>query len=164
MTLVKTAKLVIAGNDEEGHTQQLKDLVNKYGLHDKVEFKGPRYGNERYSLLLGADMFVLPSLSENFGNTVLESMALGCPVIVTSDVGLASKVEQTNSGIVVNGKPEGIAEGINRLLDDRTTAIRMGDNGSRAARKEFSWKLIASQMVEKYKDIIASIMNNDRSK
>ncbi len=161
MTLVTRGKLVIAGNDEEGYTSKLKRLVRQYGLNDKIEFKGPRYGTDRYSLFLGADIFVLPSLSENFGNTVLEAMALGCPVIVTSQVGLSSKVEQSKAGIVVNGEPESIADGINRLADDQTTAKQMGENGSRTARNEFSWKLIADQMFEKYQSVIMSSVNDD---
>jgi glycosyltransferase involved in cell wall biosynthesis len=164
MTLVKRGKLVIAGNDEEGYTSKLKSLVSRYKLNDKIEFGGPRYGDEKYSLLFNADIFVLPSYSENFGNTVLESMALGCPVIVTSEVGLASKVEEAEAGIVVSGEPENIAEGINRLVDDQATANKMGKNGSRTARNEFSWKLIACQMFQQYHSVITSAANNDTYK
>ncbi len=164
MTLVKRGKLVIAGNDEEGYTSKLKSLVNQYRLNEKIEFKGPQYGVHKYALLFGADVFVLPSYSENFGNTVLEAMAFGCPVIVTTEVGLASKVEQTQAGIVINGEPESIADAINRLLNDQATAIKMGENGSRIARNEFSWKLIAGQMSEKYQSVINSSVNNDKWK
>jgi glycosyltransferase involved in cell wall biosynthesis len=164
MTLVKRGKLVIAGNDEENYTQQLKNLVRQYGLNDRVAFKGPRYGEDKYFLLSGADVFVLPSYSENFGNTVLESMALGCPVVVTPQVGLASKVEQTHAGLVVDGQPESIAEGINRLLDDQPTALKMGENGSRAARNEFSWTFVACQVFKKYQSVIRDNKTNDSRK
>ncbi len=159
MALVKKAKLVIAGNDEEGYTEKLKKLIDQFRLNDRIEFTGPRYGLEKYSLFMDADVFVLPSYSENFGNAALESMALGCPVIVTSEVGLASKIEQTKSGIIVSGEPESIAEGINRLLDEQVTANEMGDNGRKTARNEFSWQFIAKQMHQRYQRIVASSGN-----
>lgn len=157
MTLVNQAKLIIAGNDEEDYTSKLRNLISAYNLENRIEFIGPRYGPDKYSSLLDADIFVLPSYSENFGNTVLESMACGCPVIVTSEVGLASKVKQTESGIVVDGEPESIAEAINTLLVDRIKAMKMGKNGSETARREFSWQRIAHEMCAKYQEVIDQV-------
>ncbi|HKS21293.1 MAG TPA: glycosyltransferase, partial [Thermoanaerobaculia bacterium] len=87
------ARLVIAGNDEENYAATLPRAEN-------VEFAGPISGEAKNALLRSAAMLVLPSLSENFGNVVLEAMAQETPVVVTPEVGLAADVEAAGAGVV----------------------------------------------------------------
>src|SRR5205823_1441089 len=74
------ARLVIAGNDEENYAATLPRAEN-------VELAGPVSGEAKNALLRRAAALVLPSLSENFGNVVLEAMAQATPVVVTPEVG-----------------------------------------------------------------------------
>jgi glycosyltransferase involved in cell wall biosynthesis len=75
MALVPDARLVIAGNDEEGYLPRLEQLARQHGVAGRTEFTGPVYGQAKWDLMTSADVFALPSHSENFGNAVLEAMA-----------------------------------------------------------------------------------------
>jgi glycosyltransferase involved in cell wall biosynthesis len=149
---IPAAELVIAGNDEEGYRPALVALAKKSGVAERVQFLGPVNGAEKWDLLRTAKMLVLPSYSENFGNVILEAMSVGCPVVVTPEVGLALTVCNANAGIVVEGTPEKLAAAMNRLLEDPLESLRMGEAGRRTAREQFSWAAIAEQMERVYRE------------
>ena len=75
-------QLVIAGPDEGGHRAALAAQVAKDAI-PRVQFAGPLYGAEKAALVSRTDLFVLPTLSENFGIAVAELLAAGVPAIVT---------------------------------------------------------------------------------
>lgn len=86
-------RLVIAGPDD-GVLGVLETLIEKHGLEDKVIFTGPLYDNKKFEAYLDADVYILPSRYEIFGNTVLEACACGTPVIVTDRCGISDFVEE----------------------------------------------------------------------
>ena len=94
MEQVTNADLLIAGNDEENYRPELEALARRCGVADRVRFLGPVHGERKWELLSSAQILALPSYSENFGNVVLEAMAVGCAVIVTPEVGMASVVHE----------------------------------------------------------------------
>lgn len=148
------AQLIVAGNDEEGYAPQLLSLVRQHGIGDRVHFIGSLYGAEKWRVIAAADVLVLPSYSENFGIVVLEAMASGVPVIVTPEVGLAATVSATGAGLVVEGHPEKLGAAIATLLADPLQRRRMGEAGRDAARRLFSWDVIAHQMERLYASVI----------
>lgn len=89
-------KLVIVGPDD-GFSDVLKRLINKYGIANDVLFTGPLYGNDKYEAYFDADVYVLPSRYEIFGNTILEASICGTPVIVTDRCGLSDFVNEVGS-------------------------------------------------------------------
>ena len=99
MRLMPEARLIIAGNDEENYRASLPQAEN-------VRFVGTVSGEAKDQLLRGAAALVLPSYSENFGNAVLEAMAVGTPVVVTPEVGLAAEVERSGAGVVTPNDPD----------------------------------------------------------
>ena len=94
-------------------------------------------------------LFVLPSYSQNFGNTVLEAMRRGVPVVVTPEVGAAQIVQESGAGLVVAGEPEPLSSAIRLLIADPSLARSMGDAGRRHAAR-FTWDQIAMQMEDLY--------------
>ncbi len=76
-------QLVIAGPDERGHLQTLREQARSLGLAGRVEFTGMVTGAARIQLLHSADLFVLPSRSEGFPMSILEALACAVPVIAT---------------------------------------------------------------------------------
>ena len=150
MAYVPDCYLLIAGNDEEDLTPRLNSLAVKHGVSERVFFTGPAYGNEKDALLKRAAVVVLPSISENFGNVILEAMARGRPVLVTPEVGLSHLVEETGAGVVVPNKPEVIGSSLARMLASPGELEAMGDRGRRLVENQFSWKSIAARMVDVY--------------
>ena len=142
--------LVIAGNDDEGLRPELDKLVRQRGLSDRVHFVGHVEGTRKWDLFREAKLFVLPSQSENFGVAVLEAMSVGCPVIVTSEVGLSSSVRETGAGLVIQAHPDAIANAINRLMANADMRHQMGEAGRRAAKELFSWDAIAHETENLY--------------
>ncbi len=137
------ARLVIAGPDEEGYGDKLRAIAN-----DRVEFRGPVAGAEKEALLRRAAALVLPSLSENFGNVVLEAMAQATPVVVTPEVGLAPDVEAAGAGVVT--APETLAAALNTLLGDAARREEMGRRGRALVEARFTWDRVAAEMEEHY--------------
>lgn len=147
---IPDAKVVIAGNDEENYTAELQKLATRRGVAGRISFVGPVYGNDKLELLRNASVLILPSYSENFGNVVLEAMIAGCPVVVTAEVGIASTVRETGCGLVVDGNPESLADGIGSLLRNPLLGKEMGARGMSAAAQRFSWDVAAEQMEKVY--------------
>jgi glycosyltransferase involved in cell wall biosynthesis len=154
MPHVAEARLVIAGNDEEGLTPALRDLARRLGVDHRVTFRGPVLGAAKDELLASATMFVLPSHSENFGNVVVEAMAMETPVIVTPAVGLAPDVEAAGAGLVATR--EELPQAIELLLQDRARRTTMGQRGRSLVASRFTWERVAAQMEESYACAIAS--------
>jgi glycosyltransferase involved in cell wall biosynthesis len=147
---VAGVNVVIAGNDEEELTPKLRAQAERNGIADRVEFRGPVAGGEKEVLLRTSTALVLPSLSENFGNVVLEAMAVEMPVIVTPEVGLASDVEAAGAGIVTSNQPAALAAAIRRLLSDADARATMGRRGRELVQSRFTWDRVAAEMEQHY--------------
>ena len=148
--------LVIAGNDDENYRPQLEQTVRSLGLRERVFFVGPASDADKWALYSNAQLFVLPSYSENFGNVVAEAMAMGCPVAVTPEVGIASLVQSADAGVVSSGSPPEFATAVRELLSNPARLREMGANGARAARERLSWDAIAAKTEDLYCQVIGS--------
>jgi glycosyltransferase involved in cell wall biosynthesis len=151
---VPETALVVAGNDEEGYRPHLERVAREHGVFNRVAFVGPVYGNDRAALLHQAAALVLPSCSENFGNSVLEAMAAGRPVVVTPEVGLAATVRRAGAGIVVDGDPARLGPALRDLLADPARMDEMGRRGTEEARQQFQWTDVADEMEAVYREVL----------
>ena len=126
--LTKVGHLAIAGTDEENLSSRLSQHAAQLGIGHRVSFL-PRTleGADKEHLFAMARLFVLPSYSENFGNTVLEAMRRGLPVVVTPEVGAAEIVGQAGGGIIVAGEAHSLGEALSALIADRELARNMGE-------------------------------------
>lgn len=154
MVELDDTRLIIAGNDEVGYTSRLMALSERLGVSQRVDFVGPVAGNEKWRLYRRASVFVLPSYSENLANSVLEAMAMECPVVVTPEVGLAEVVERYGTGVVTAGEPVGLANAIRTVLEDPERALMMGRKGRAIVEERYSWSDIAAAMECAYCQIV----------
>jgi glycosyltransferase involved in cell wall biosynthesis len=154
--LVRDLTLVIAGNDDEDCLPELRELAAREGVLERLRFIGPVGDADKWAVYAAAELFVLPSYSENFGNVVAEAMAMACPVVVTPEVGLAPFVQEVGAGIVSPGEPGILARSINALHDDAPRRRRLGAAGHAAAVERLSWDGVAEQMATAYRSVIAA--------
>lgn len=153
MPHVPRLRLVLAGNDEEAYRRTLEPIAAAHGVSDRITFTGPVAGADKALLLRRAQMLVLPSYSENFGNVVLEAMAAGRPVVVTPEVGVADIVREANAGIVADGAPGSFGAAMARLAADAPLRASLGANGLEAARARFTWDAVAARMEALYASV-----------
>jgi len=160
LALVPRAQLVIAGNDEENYSVFLRKLIERCGVQDRVTFAGAVHGDDKVALLRAATIFVLPSYSENFGIAVLEAMAVGCPVVVTPEVGLADVVRRHQAGLICEGTPLALSKNMSLLIEDSDLCRTMGRAGREAVRSGFLWDPVSRQMEALYSQVTASSNGN----
>ena len=130
--------LVLAGPDQgDGYRQRLESSADRLGLGGQVLFTGPLYDDAKWSAYLDADVFVLPSQNENFGNTAAEAVACGTPVVVTDRCGVAPLVGG-RAGLVVPHDCEALAAALERVLDDASFRIQL-QGGCVQAAGELGW-------------------------
>ena len=129
-----------------GYMAQLKTLRSDLGLEGKVEFAGPQTADRIKAFYRESDLFVYPSLYENFGQPILEAAAFGLPIIST-DVGVARDlVENNDTGFIVSGEPKQIANKIKDLADPKTRFL-MGKAIQKRVEINFGW----NKIMEDYK-------------
>ena len=143
-------RLVIAGNDDSNHLPVIERKINEQGLGERVVIAGPLFGEAKQAAYRNADLFVLPSYSENFGIVVAEALGFGVPVLTTT--GCPWQELQTHKcGWWVEPTPAGIETALNEAL--RTTneeLSSMGRRGRRLVEKNYQWSGIAERMLEFY--------------
>ena len=153
-------KLVIAGNDEEGYRSILNKLIIDLGLNSEekiqIDFTGEVNNAQKKHLYLNSDAMLLPSKSENFGNTVIEALAMGCPVIVTPEVGASKIVRQAQAGMITDGSPRSIASCISKIRNNPVLARQMSVNGINEIRQNYLWGKIACRMKTAYQKVISA--------
>ncbi|HEV2489367.1 MAG TPA: glycosyltransferase [Candidatus Acidoferrales bacterium] len=145
--------LVLAGPEEgNGYGTRLKSLAASAGIARSVLFTGHLYDDAKWAAYRDADVFVLPSQNENFGNSAAEAMACGTPVIVTDRCGIAPLVRQ-DAGLVVQHDPAAVANALELLLKDAGLAARLRARSAETARS-LSWDEPLSQMEALYSEAV----------
>ena len=141
-------ELVIAGPDC-GMLDELKGIVAERKL-PRVSFVGEINGHAKYEFLAGADIYVLPSDTENFGITVAEALASGTPVIASQGTPWEG-LEHEKCGRWVPIGVEPLAEALKEMmaLSDAERAA-MGEQGREWIRRDFAWEGIGAKMKAAY--------------
>lgn len=137
---------------ESGYLFELKKLCADLDIKDKVTFTGAKLPGELKPYYENADIFVYPSLYENFGQPLLESAAEGIPIIATA-VGVAREiVKDGETGFIVPADPNIICDRITRLFD---SSIRntMSKKIQETIRRDYGWDNIIQRYIEIYKNL-----------
>ena len=143
-------QLVLAGPDEDGHRSDVERALGEAGLTDTVSFTGPVDNDAKWPMYRRADLFVLPSHSENFGIVVAEALAARVPVLTTTGTPWASLATHRCGWWTPTG-PDGITAALVEATTLSRDALRdMGERGYALVADQYSWRRAAQQMVEAY--------------
>ncbi len=139
--------LIIAGPDD-GDLLRLKKLATEFKINSHVFFIGSLYGRDKISAYHDSNIFILPSKYEVFGNTVIEAMACGTPVIATTGCQISNVVRK--AGLVVDHNSEQLSQAIIKLLDDDKLRNFLGSKGRDIAFNEYSEDIIMEKVENLY--------------
>jgi glycosyltransferase involved in cell wall biosynthesis len=134
----KSLHLVFAGPDEGGMKTRLTEMATQLGVGSQVQFTGAIFGQTKWAAYREADVFVLPSQNENFGNTAAESVAAGTPVVVTGQCGIAPLLENV-AGLVVPHDTAALARAIKEVIGDPALHARLA-NGCSTVTARLGWE------------------------
>ena len=151
---MRNTKLVIIGPDN-GYLSIVRKKVNLLNISDSVLFFGPLYGQEKLSAYIDADVYILPSLYENFGITVMEALACGTPVIVTDRCGVAKFVDG-HGAIVVPYDADLLGQAILNFLNLKIEERQaLGNKGKLLVLEQFDWSKITKDIERIYFECIS---------
>ncbi|MEM4699914.1 MAG: glycosyltransferase family 4 protein [Candidatus Nezhaarchaeales archaeon] len=146
-------KFVLVG--EGPLRKELMDKVQSSGLAHKFYFTSFIDDLELSELYAACDVAVFPSLYEPFGIVALEAMAAGKPVVVSDVGGLSELVVDGLNGIKVpSGRAHELSLAIERLLESKEEARRMGERALRRVREAYSWDRIAERTEGVYRRVL----------
>lgn len=130
---------------------ELVQTAKDTGLQDDIKFLGYVEGDDLRKLLKNAELFIMPSLYEGFGMSVLEAMAAGTPTIV-SNIESLKQISGDAVEYIDPLKIEEMAEKIEELIDDNKRKDLMRKKGIQRA-KDFSWEKCAEETLGVYQKV-----------
>jgi rhamnosyl/mannosyltransferase len=151
------AKLLIAG--EGPLREELRRQVQAEGITDRVQFLGEKTPPELIPFYQACDIFALSSVrGEAFGIVQLEAMAAGKPVVNTRlDSGVPFVSRDQESGFTVPPHDSnGLAQAINRLLEDEPLRLSYGREGRLRVQREFSVRQMTETMLKLYDEALSA--------
>lgn len=146
--LPENVKLLILG--EGALEADLRAQATRLGLDERVIFRGYIPHADLPLYLQASDIFVRPSLSEGFGNSFIEAMAAGIPVIATRAGGIVDFLRDKETGLFCDARaPEDIARKAEILMHDKSLRDEIVDNALHMVVDHYDWKIVARDMRQK---------------
>ena len=147
----------VSGDFEKEYEAKVKARVKELCLEDSFVFTGSLNDDEKWAAYARADLFVLPTYSENFGIVVAEALWARVPVITTKGTPWSELNERKCGWWIDTG-----AEPLTKTLSEATvldvaTRREMGANGRRLVEEKYTWDAVVKNMVAGYESITCSM-------
>ncbi len=137
---IQNLQLVIVGDGDM--RPEYEASVRKRGMEKMTTFRGRLSGGALVDAYQRSNVLCLPSLepAESFGMVLIEAMAVGCPVIGSRAGGIPGVIDHGRNGLLVlPGDLQGLVAAIARVLGDKDLSRKMGEDGLRRVREDFTW-------------------------
>ena len=150
----KVARFVVLGEGIE--KIKLENIAKKLGISDNIVFLG--FQKNPYKYMKNADVFVLSSFKEGFGNVIVEAMACGVPIISTDcKSGPSEIIKNGENGILVPIRdPKALSMAILKLLDNPSLRQKFSQNG-----KERANFFSVEKSVKEYENLFEQLLNKN---
>ena len=152
----RAIELTVAGVGRDAYLASLGALATQLGVAASVRWVGFVEGRAKEAALAQADAFILSSWNESFGVAVAEALAAGVPVVVSDQVGISPEIAQAEAGLVVTCHVDALVDAIENLILHPEDRRRMGENGRRLARADFSLPATARRMLAMYEQVLGA--------
>lgn len=144
------AHLVIAGPTDGEASERLVSFIGRGGLKERITLTGTLRGDAKWSLLANSTVFVLPSYSEGLSVAVLESLAVGTPVVISRPCNLP-EVERNACGWVIELDSGCLANALIGAFEMRSPeTASMRCRAAEFAAAHYSWNHVVQKMQEIY--------------
>ena len=144
--------LLVVGPDD-GARGAMESILEQTGVLDRTVFTGMLLGDHKRAAFQCAELFVQPSYTEGFSNSVLEALAAGLPVVISEQCNFP-EVAEHGAGFVVPLNDASVGEAIGELLSDVRLGARMGRNGRRLVDERYTWQAAAASMAACYRTLL----------
>jgi len=131
----------------------LKGYAEELGITERLDFLGSVPQKRIMELIEASDVFVLPSVPVSDGDidgipvSLMEAMAMGCPVVSTYVSGIPELITDEKSGLLVQpNDPKALAMAIERLAKDQELYTLVADGGRREVEDNFNLALVGEQL------------------
>ncbi|MDR9405217.1 MAG: glycosyltransferase [Halothece sp. Uz-M2-17] len=143
-------QLIIAGPNEKGYQEVIEKKIQALKLTDSISFPGEVVGEAKWELYRQADLFVLPTLSENFGIVIAEALACETPVMTTKGAPW-SELETHRCGWWIDIGVTPLVENLQQAMSLSDGERReMGQRGRMLIESKYTWKETTEQLLELY--------------
>ncbi|MDP6824209.1 MAG: glycosyltransferase [Dehalococcoidia bacterium] len=146
--------LLIVGPDD-GYETDVRRMIGEAGIEGSVTLTGPLDGDDRLAAMTRADVYALPSYSEGFSVGVLEALAAGIPVVISTFC-YFPEVETAGAGLVTEPDVEEVEAALSTVIDNPELGDRMGKAGKNLVHTGYSWESVASSFIELYGSVAAT--------
>lgn len=146
--------LVLAGPEDPEMRKPVRRWLADAGVLDHTIFTGMLRGEEKLAALHEADVFVLPSYTENFGIAILEALATGTPVVISDKVNIWREIDAAGVGLVTPLQPNAVAEAILTLLCDPDRRASMSTRARPFVEMTYAWSSIVPRLESAYHKVI----------
>jgi len=143
-------RLTIAGAGSEVYVQELKKQASRLNINHQINWIGQVRDVDKFYLLAQHDLMVLPSHNENFANSVVESLAVGTPVLISAHVGLADYVVEHNLGWISVLHPDSFASALTLIHNHASERKRISEQAPSIIHADFHPKKIVGQYLALY--------------
>ena len=154
-TAFPQVQLVVAGPDE-GAAEPFRKQIAGANLVDRLHMVGPMFDADRYTAMIDAACFCLPSRQEGFSIAILEAMACACPVVI-SDQCHFPQVAAARAGLVVQLENSELVDALILVLSDPNHAASLGATARHLVMNQYTWPVIARQLVGTYQAYLTKL-------
>lgn len=142
--------------------QKLRSLAKELGVEGRARFMGQISHTDMPLMLAACDIFTRPSRSEGMGNSFIEAMAAGLPVIATQEGGISDFLfdarknpdKETTGWAVDADAPEQIAEATNGIIAHPEQAVQVTKTARQMVMRKYDWDTVAQDMKALFSDLL----------
>ena len=147
---------VVGGETAEINVQRFREEIKLRGLDGLVLYHGKKYGKDKAAFFEQANIFVFPTYNDAFPLVNLEAMEYKLPIVTTDEGGIPDVVKNGENGLIAKKKDAvSLADCMEKLLEDKDLREKMGENGYRKFKSNFTLNVFEARMTEVLEYIIA---------
>ena len=160
-SLPKKWRLIVVGSGDEGYVCECKNVARADEIvFSRTEWKGAVWGEAKWPFFQGADLFCLPSFSENFGLAILEALQVGTRVLATRETPW-SFVPSLGAGVITEPETGSVQRGITDLLAGGPWDLESRQDLANKIHERFGWQTVGGQYLRLYRRLAGSRLNRN---